>query len=73
MLRMQGGDDVRRIAAFHHVAAGAAVLDYEADLLDPATGLVAERYRSRDPLNHHLDAQAFCELVTDRLRGLGFS
>jgi hypothetical protein len=51
---------------------GARVLDTEADLLDPATGLVRDRFRHPDPNDHHYDPDAFAPVVVARLRELGF-
>jgi hypothetical protein len=60
---------LRAFAADH----GLRVLDYEDDVLDPLTGVVADRLRHPDPRNHHLDPKAFPLLIADRLRTLGFS
>ncbi|WP_339947424.1 hypothetical protein [uncultured Albimonas sp.] len=41
--------------------------DATSDLLDPATGLVAERFRNADPADHHLDIPAAAEVWARRL------
>ena len=61
----------RRLRAYAQER-GLEVLDYEDAVLDPATGLVRDDFRNADPLNHHLDADAFVALITQRLKGLGY-
>lgn len=61
-------DGLRRWAA----SVGAEVLDTEADVRDPRTGLVHARFRHADPCNHHYDMAAFAPVVVRRLAELGF-
>ena len=51
--------------------AGVAFLDYEDELRDPETGLLAEPFRIHPP-DPHLRADAFAPLVAAELRRLGF-
>jgi hypothetical protein len=53
-------------------ASGCVFLDYEAEMLDPATGLIREDLRHPDPLNHHANPERFGELMARHLRDAGF-
>jgi hypothetical protein len=48
-------------------------LDYEDELIDPATGLVREDLRDADESNHHLDVHKHARIVAAQLRAAGFS
>jgi hypothetical protein len=51
---------------------GCVFLDYEAEMLDPATGLIREDLRHPDPQNHHAHPERFLELVARHLQDAGF-
>ena len=51
---------------------GCFFLDYEADVIDPITGIVAPHMRNPDPLDHHLAAGAFAAVVARHLKPAGF-
>jgi hypothetical protein len=51
---------------------GCQMLDYEGDVVDASTGLVREELRSSDPLDHHVEPDAFSRILAVRLRELGF-
>jgi hypothetical protein len=53
-------------------AHGCAFVDYEREVLDEETGVVAETYRNPDALDHHLAPDVFAPLVAEKLRALGF-
>jgi hypothetical protein len=48
------------------------LVDYEEDILDPRTGLVAARFVNPDPHNHHLDYGPLSPILADKLRAAGF-
>jgi hypothetical protein len=50
---------------------GRSFLDYEADVLDPSTGLVRSNLRNPDPLDHHLDPAKFARVLAVGLHRLG--
>jgi hypothetical protein len=49
-----------------------AFLDYEREVLDPSTSVVAEAFRNPNPRDHHLAPGPFAALLARRLRELGF-
>jgi hypothetical protein len=53
-------------------ANGCVFLDYERDVLDPRTGVVAEAFRNPNPRDHHLAPAAFGTVIAGHLRTLGF-
>ena len=62
-------DQLRHWASSH----GARVLDYETEILDASTGLIDSKYRRSDPLDHHLEAHRFGDLLHSKLEDLGFA
>ena len=52
---------------------GCSFLDYEAEVVDAHTGLVAARFRNPNPLDHHLAAAPFADVMARHLRGAGFA
>ncbi len=52
---------------------GCRLVDYEEDILDPRTGLVASRFVHPDPHNHHLDYGPLAPILADKLRATGFA
>ena len=62
-----------RLLQQHCKEQGYLFLDYEADILDTTTGLVAEQFRNRDPKNHHLDNNAVAPVLAKCLTQLGFT
>jgi len=46
-------------------------IDISQGLIDPATGLIADRFRHPNPTNHHLDPVTTGPLWADALNGLG--
>lgn len=59
---------LRTWAAAH----GCEMVDYEDDITDPATGLVAPQFVHPNPYDHHLNHDRLAPLLADKLRGLGF-
>ena len=53
-------------------ARGVAFLDYEREVLDAGTGVVAETFRNPNPRDHHLAPAPFGSVLAGHLRGLGF-
>jgi hypothetical protein len=49
---------------------GIAFLDYEDDVLDPATELVRDEYRHGNALNHHLHPWRFADLMARQVAGV---
>ncbi len=52
---------------------GHEFLDFTSDTLDPGTGLIADSFLEKNPLDHHLNAIATGKLVARKLREKGFS
>lgn len=52
---------------------GAYLLDLDADLLDPATGLLREEYHRRDRADNHLEPTAFTGLLCKHLAAPEFA
>lgn len=52
---------------------GIGIVDVEHALLDPGTGLLAERFRHPDPDDHHYDRAAFGEVLAAGLRDAGLA
>jgi len=53
-------------------AHGCAFLDYEHEVLDARTGVVAEAFRNPNPRDHHLAPDPFCTVLVAHLRRVGF-
>lgn len=51
---------------------GYLFLDYESDIIDPLTHLVAKKYCHSNPRNHHLDNAQMAPILAQRLKDLGF-
>jgi hypothetical protein len=51
---------------------GYAFLDYEQDVLDARSGVVAEAFRNPDPCDHHLAPAPFAAVMERHLRAAGF-
>jgi hypothetical protein len=47
---------------------GMYFVDWFADVVEPASTLVADRFLNPDPLDHHLDSSAFAEILAPHLR-----
>lgn len=56
----------RRLAA-EVARAGLRFVDFTPDLVDPATGLIADRFRHPDPADHHLHPEAGGRLWAARI------
>jgi hypothetical protein len=52
---------------------GCSFLDYEADIVDPSSGLVAVEFRHANPCDHHLAAGPFAGVMARHLRQAGFA
>jgi hypothetical protein len=50
------------------VAEGIQFVDATSRQLDPTTGLVRQEYLNSNPLNHHLDADLYAQLIVDGVR-----
>jgi hypothetical protein len=53
-------------------ANGCVFLDYEREVVDAGTGVIAEAFRNPNPRDHHLAPEAFASVLAEELRGLGF-
>ena len=53
-------------------AHGCVFLDYEHEVLDARTGVVAEAFRNPNPRDHHLAPDPFCTVLAAHLRRVGF-
>lgn len=53
--------------------AGHHFLDYTSPTMDLQTGVVAERFLERNPLDHHLDSASVAPLIVKELEAAGFS
>lgn len=47
-------------------------ISYEKNILDPNKIIIMDLYKSKDPLNHHLDAEMFSVIMVDKLKKLGY-
>jgi hypothetical protein len=52
-------------------ARGLPFIDISQAVLDPATGVIAERFRNPDPLDHHLDTAKAGKLWAEELNRIG--
>ncbi len=47
-------------------------LDFEAETTNSATGLINDRFRHSNPLNHHFSSEAIAPILVQKLATLGF-
>lgn len=52
--------------------AGYRFIDFAAELIDPETGVIDDRYRHDDPCDHHLNPDTATPILERRLREIGF-
>jgi hypothetical protein len=56
-----------------HTSLDVAIIAGATELIDPRTGLVAARFRNPNPLDHHLAAAPFADVMARHLRSAGFA